>query len=164
MPKILAIDDNKDNLIIIKALIQEIFKDAIVFTAISGAKGLELAAAEIPDVILLDIVMPGLSGWEVCRRIKANPTTTRIPVIIQTVRHTLGEQEVIDRAHPDGLIAKPFAKSELLSAVETVLEQKASDGQPPFVVSNAACGVASGCINRTGCEFTTQTALRKLRA
>lgn len=70
--KILAIDDNPDNLISLKALLKDVFPKAAVFTALTGVKGLELAYAEDPDVILLDIIMPGMDGFELCRRLKAD--------------------------------------------------------------------------------------------
>ena len=70
--KILAIDDNRDNLISLKALISEAFPTAITLTASDGLTGLEMAATRDPDVILLDIVMPGVDGFEVCRRLKAD--------------------------------------------------------------------------------------------
>ncbi len=64
---ILAVDDNPDNLITLKALIGESFPDAAVITALSGQKAIDLAIEHDPDVILLDVVMPGMSGFEVCR-------------------------------------------------------------------------------------------------
>ena len=70
--KILAIDDTPDNLISLHALINESFPDVRTFTALNGAKGLALAAAEDPDLILLDIVMPGMDGFEVCRKLKSD--------------------------------------------------------------------------------------------
>ena len=69
--KILVIDDIRDNLISIKALIYEAFPDARIFTALNGQAGLELATSQNPDVILLDIVMPGMDGFEVCQRLKS---------------------------------------------------------------------------------------------
>ncbi len=66
MPKILAIDDINDNLISLKAIIADAFPGATVFTALNGPKGIELAIANNPDVILLDVIMPGMDGFEVC--------------------------------------------------------------------------------------------------
>ena len=84
MIKILAIDNNQDNLISIKALINEAFPEAIVYTALNGKKGLELAAAEDPDVILLDIVMPVMDGFEVCKILKGDKNLSNIPVVFVT--------------------------------------------------------------------------------
>ena len=82
--KILAIDDNRDNLITIRALIGEIYPGAKVITASSGKEGLELASLENPDVILLDIVMPGMDGFEVCVNLKSDKVLCDTPVIFVT--------------------------------------------------------------------------------
>jgi len=82
--KILVIDDNPDNLISIKALIMEAFPDALILTALTGTKGLELAIAEDPDVILLDIVMPVMDGFEVCKKLKTDKKLCEIPVVFVT--------------------------------------------------------------------------------
>ena len=82
--KILAIDDNPDNLITLKALIKEAFPDSLIFTALNGTRGLELASAENPDVILLDIVMPGMDGFDLCQLLKADKYLCNIPVIFIT--------------------------------------------------------------------------------
>ncbi|MCX6246961.1 MAG: PAS domain S-box protein [Bacteroidetes bacterium] len=79
--KILAIDDNKDNLTTLKALIRESFPDATVFTANNGAEGLRMAVAKDPDVILLDIIMPGIDGFEVCKTLKTDKSLSEIPII-----------------------------------------------------------------------------------
>ena len=84
--KILAIDDNQDNLTIIKALVSESFPEAVVFSALNGQTGLQIAFREEPDIILLDIIMPGMDGFEVCRRLKADPTTANIPIIMHTAK------------------------------------------------------------------------------
>jgi len=70
--KILVIDDNKDNLITMQALIKESFPKAVILTAQSGMKGLEIAAESDPEVILLDIIMPEMDGFEVCKRLKTD--------------------------------------------------------------------------------------------
>ena len=105
MIKILAIDDNQDNLISIKALIGESFPDALVLTSLTGTKGLELAAAEDPDVILLDIVMPGMDGFEVCKRLKNDKKLRDIPVIFVTA--TKGDKESRIRALESGAESFP---------------------------------------------------------
>jgi len=67
IPKILSIDDKQDNLITVSALLKSFLPDCSVITANSGAEGIEKAKAELPDVILLDIIMPGMDGFEVCK-------------------------------------------------------------------------------------------------
>ena len=84
MPKILAIDDNSDNLISLKAIMDDAFPGSIVFTALNGSKGIELAVANNPDVIVLDIIMPEMDGFEVCRRLKLDERVHDIPVVFLT--------------------------------------------------------------------------------
>ena len=78
--KVLAIDDNNDNLITIKVLVEEHLQNVTVYTANSGAKGLELAKTLMPDAILLDVVMPIMDGFETCKRLKSDPNLQHIPV------------------------------------------------------------------------------------
>jgi CheY-like chemotaxis protein len=94
MEKILAIDDNIDNLIVLRALLMESFPEAQFFPCQSGKRGIELAITENPDVILLDLVMPEMDGYEVCQALKANPATKIIPVIIVTAARTDKESRI----------------------------------------------------------------------
>ena len=92
--KVLAIDDNQDNLIILKALIKEAFPYATTLTALTGAKGIELAMTNDPDVILLDVVMPGMDGFKVCRILKADRSLSDIPVVFVTAIKGDKEQRI----------------------------------------------------------------------
>jgi len=123
--KILAIDDNQDNLISIKALIKEAFPDARIFTALTGEKGLELTIAEDPDVILLDIVMPGMDGFEVCGRLKADKMLCDIPVVFVTA--IKGDKESRIRALECGaeaFLAKPIDEYELTAQIRAMVKIK----------------------------------------
>jgi PAS domain S-box-containing protein len=125
MIKILAIDDNQDNLISIKALINEAFPNSMVFTALTGEKGLTLAAAENPDVILLDIVMPGMDGFEVCRKLKADPALSAIPVVFVTANK--GDRESRISALESGaeaFLAKPIDEYELTAQIKAMVKIK----------------------------------------
>ncbi len=82
--KILAIDDKQDNLTSIKALIKNYMPDLDVITSLSGKEGLSFAKLEKPDVILLDIIMPEMDGYAVCRELKNNVETKHIPIIMLT--------------------------------------------------------------------------------
>lgn len=88
MTKILAIDDNHDNLVVLQALLKTSFPDVQYYAALSGREGIDMAAGDPPDLIFLDLVMPGMDGFETCRRIKENPLLQRIPVIILTAERT----------------------------------------------------------------------------
>ncbi|MHB8129592.1 MAG: PAS domain S-box protein [Mobilitalea sp.] len=121
--KILAIDDNQDNLIILKALIKESFPYVAVFTALNGPKGIELAALEDPDVILLDIVMPGMDGFEVCRELKADRELIEIPVVFVTANKGDKESRIIAlECGAEAFLTKPVDKSELIAQIRAMLK------------------------------------------
>jgi PAS domain S-box-containing protein len=123
--KILAIDDIEDNLISIKALIYEAFPDAIIFTALDGKTGIEIAAQEDPDLILLDIVMPYMDGFEVCQKLKADKILSEIPVVFVTALK--GDKESRIRALEAGgeaFLAKPIDESELIAQIRAMRKIK----------------------------------------
>ena len=108
MPKILAVDDKKDNLIAISALLNALIPGCNVITAQSGAEGLKKAKTESPDTILLDIKMPGMDGYEVCNRLKDDETTKHIPVIMISAIKTESEDLVKGlETGADAYLAKP---------------------------------------------------------
>ena len=82
--KILIIDDILDNIITLQALIEEAFPETSIFPALNGLQGLEMARKEDPDVIFLDIVMPGMDGFEVCQKLKKDKDLGEIPVVFVT--------------------------------------------------------------------------------
>ena len=127
--KILAIDDNFDNLVTIKALLREVYTDAKILTALSGSEGIKMALAEKPDVILLDIVMPDMDGYEVCRRLKSNDMLAEVPVVFVTALK--GDKDSRIKALEVGaeaFLAKPIDESELIAQVRSMLKiQKANE-------------------------------------
>ena len=123
--KILAIDDNQDNLITIKALIQESFPDSSVFLATSGPKGLSIAETEDPDLILLDIVMPDMDGFEVCQILKSKHELKDIPVVFVTA--IKGDKDSRIKALEYGaeaFLAKPIDESELTAQIRAMVKIK----------------------------------------
>jgi len=123
--KILGIDDNKDNLVILKALVLETFPDATLYMALSGEEGLRSAYAEDPDVILLDIVMPVMSGYEVCKRLKADKKLSNIPVVFLTALKEDKDSRVLALyAGAEGFLSKPIDKSELTAQIRAMLKVK----------------------------------------
>lgn len=122
MPKILAIDDKADNLIALSALLRAMIPECAVFTADSGQKGLDLARREQPDAILLDIKMPGMDGFEVCERLKADARTGPIPVIMLTALRTESRDLVRGlEAGADAYLSKPVDENVLAAQVKTAL-------------------------------------------
>jgi PAS domain S-box-containing protein len=123
--KILAIDDNPDNLISLNALIKEAFPDARTLTALNGANGLELAAAEEPDLILLDIVMPGMDGFEVCRKLKADKAMSDIPVVFITALKGDKQSRILAlECGAEAFLAKPIDETELTAQIRAMVKIK----------------------------------------
>lgn len=127
---LLAIDDHLENLISLKALLKEAFPDAVVMTAQNGQKGIELASEREPDVILLDIVMPGMDGYEVCRILKADPFLTDVPVVFITALKGNKESRLTAlESGAEAFLAKPIDEIELLAQVRAMLKIKESNIQ-----------------------------------
>jgi PAS domain S-box-containing protein len=128
--KILAIDDNPDNLLTIQALVNESFSSATVLKAQSGKQGIKLATEENPDVILLDIVMPDMDGFEVCKKLKADKNLCDIPVVFVTALK--GDKESRIKALEsggEGFLAKPIDESELVAQIRAMVKIKTINEQ-----------------------------------
>jgi two-component system, OmpR family, alkaline phosphatase synthesis response regulator PhoP len=120
---ILVVDDNEHNLELIQAYLDELGGDVRV--ARDGSEALESIAASPPDIILLDIMMPRMSGYQVCERIKQNPSTRDIPVVMVTALNEVGDVERAVDAGADDFLTKPVNKLELLTRVRSLLKVRA---------------------------------------
>ncbi len=128
--KFLAIDDNQDNLITMRALIREAFPEARVQTATTGIEGIAIAGEEDPDVILLDIVMPEMDGFEVCQRLKSDPQTKEIPVVFVTAIKGDREHRILAlESGAEAFLAKPIDESELTAQLRAMVKIKAANRQ-----------------------------------
>ena len=117
--KVLAVDDSPYMLALMRLTLTG--ERCQVLEALDGGKALDLAAAERPDLVLLDVMLPGLDGLAVCRSLKADPATSTIPVIMLTAR---GRQNDVDAGLAAGAsdyITKPFSPRELLDKVDRLL-------------------------------------------
>ncbi len=125
---ILAIDDHPDNLTSLKAVVTDAFPHARFLNALNGAEGLELALAADPDVILFDIAMPGMDGFEVCRRLKADERTQHIPVVFLTTLETSRENRLkaLD-AGAEAFLPKPVEEVEMTAQIRAMAKIKAAD-------------------------------------
>lgn len=118
---ILAIDDNEDNLVVLRALLTDSFPDSSLHAARSGEEGIEAARAVNPDVILLDLVMPVMDGFEVCAILKADEELRRIPVIIVTAVKTEPESRVRAlKLGAEAFLSKPVDAAELAALVASM--------------------------------------------
>ena len=123
--KILVIDDIRDNITVIKALIKEAFPDAGFYSADNGKDGIVLAASVDPDVILLDVIMPGMDGFEVCKKLKNDEKLNLIPVVFLTALKTSAENRIKAlEAGADGFLTKPVEREELIAQVKTMIKIK----------------------------------------
>lgn len=119
---ILVVDDNHQNLELLQAYLEDIVCTTV--PAYNGIEALDIIASQPPDLVLLDIMMPKMSGFEVCRRIKNDPRTTDIPVIMVTALTEFGDIERAIDSGTDDFVSKPVNKLELLTRVRTMLRLK----------------------------------------
>jgi CheY-like chemotaxis protein len=117
--KILIADDNIPNVELLEAYLAGL--DYIIDTAGDGAETLEKVQTFAPDLILLDIMMPKLSGFEVCEKLKSNPHTQGIMILMVTALSELGDIERAVNAGCDDYLSKPVNKFELLKRVDNML-------------------------------------------
>ena len=127
MPRILIVEDNEMNRDMLSRRLER--KGYTITMAVDGGAGVEKAAAEIPDLILMDMSLPVLDGWEATRRVKANPLTKHIPVIALTAHAMTGDRDKAMEAGCDDYDTKPIDLARLLSKIERHLgKNKAAHG------------------------------------
>jgi CheY-like chemotaxis protein len=115
--KILYVEDNEDNIYMLKMRL-ELEGDFEVLVAENGERGCELAASERPDIILMDLEMPVMDGWEATRRLKSNPATRDIPIIALSAHALASEREKALTAGSDEFDTKPIEFERLLATVQ----------------------------------------------
>ena len=116
---VLVVDDNPQNVELAQAYLEAL--NCTTHVAVDGLDALAKVAAVKPDLILLDIMMPRMSGFEVCRRLKADPETRDIPIIMVTALNELGDIERGVEAGTDDFLTKPLNKLELVTRVKSLL-------------------------------------------
>src|SRR5438093_3347135 len=121
--KVLYIEDNDDDVYMLKMRL-ELLGTFEVLTAEDGEKGYEMAAAEQPDIILMDLEMPVVDGWEAARRLKGNPQTRDIPVIALSAHALGGEREKALAAGCDEFDTKPIEFDRLVATMRRVLAHR----------------------------------------
>jgi CheY-like chemotaxis protein len=118
--KILYIEDNDDNVYMLKMRL-ELLDDYEVLAAEDGEKGCELASSERPDLILMDLEMPIIDGWEATRRLKSNPQTRDIPIIALSAHALAGAREKALAAGCDEFDTKPIEFDRLVATIQRLL-------------------------------------------
>jgi CheY-like chemotaxis protein len=124
MPRILLVEDNEMNRDMLSRRLER--RGYTVVCAIDGQQGLDLAAREKPDLILMDMSLPVLDGWEATRRLKADGSLRRIPVIALTAHAMASDEEQARAAGCNDFDTKPVELPRLLRKIETLL-----GGSPP---------------------------------
>lgn len=124
MPRILLVEDNEMNRDMLSRRLQR--KGYSVLIAVDGEQGLATAYSEMPDLILMDISLPFIDGYEVTRRVKANPRTKHIPVIALTAHALLTDREKALKAGCNDYDTKPVDFARLTEKIETLLVKEKS--------------------------------------
>ena len=122
MPRILYVEDNDDNVYMLERRLRRKGYDVLV--APDGESGVDRARAELPDLILMDLGLPGIDGWEATRRMKADETTAGIPVIALTAHAMDGDCEKALAAGCDEFETKPVKFDQLLEKMATLLSDR----------------------------------------
>lgn len=117
-PKVLIVEDNPDNMITLKAILKGKY---IIAEAFDGERGLEMARSQLPNLILLDMALPKMSGEEILSILRKNKKTKNIPVIAVTAQAMKGDEEKFLKAGCDGYVSKPIDQEILLTEIERLL-------------------------------------------
>ncbi|MBI5670801.1 MAG: response regulator [Chloroflexi bacterium] len=117
--RILVVEDNRDNMMLVADILQSL--DYQVLLAADGRRGVDLAHAEKPDLILMDLALPFMDGWTAARVIKGTPELQHIPIIALTAHAMLGDRERALAAGCDDYVSKPINMGELMSKLARFL-------------------------------------------
>ena len=116
---VLIVDDNSQNVELLQAFLESL--PVKILTAADGVEALEKVAQAQPDLILLDIMMPRMSGFQVCRTLKSDPKTRDIQILMVTALNELGDIEQASDCGTDDFVSKPVNKFELITRVKSLL-------------------------------------------
>ena len=116
---VLIVDDNPQNVELLQAFLESL--PVKIVTAFDGLDALQKVAEHQPDLVLLDIMMPQMSGFQVCRKLKSDPKTRDIQVLMVTALNELGDIEQANEVGTDDFVSKPVNKIELLTRVKSLL-------------------------------------------
>jgi two-component system, OmpR family, alkaline phosphatase synthesis response regulator PhoP len=124
---VLIVDDNSQNVELLQAFLESL--PLKIVTAADGVEALEKVAEHNPDLILLDIMMPRMSGFQVCKRLKNDPKTKDIQILMVTALNELGDIEQATECGTDDFVSKPINKFELVTRVKSLLSVRHLKGE-----------------------------------
>jgi len=127
--KLLYVDDNEDNVYMLQMRL-ELLGDFEVVTASNGEEGCQVVDAERPDIILMDLVMPVLNGWEAINRLKSDPSTRNIPIVALSAHALAGEREKAIGAGADEFDTKPIEFDRLVATLRRILARRQRSAAP----------------------------------
>lgn len=153
--KILIVDDDIDSLRLIGLMLQRHGYEVVA--ANTGGQALSKAVAEQPDLIILDVMMPDMNGLEVCRRLRGNPSTQPIPIIMFTAKTLIDDKVKGFEAGADDYLTKPTHPAELASRVRAIMERKAA--KTPDSDNQGGLGTSVGFVGVKGGVGTTTVAV-----
>ncbi len=118
-PKILLVDDQESVQKLLDAILK--VRNYDVVYASNGLDAIEIAFSVKPDLVLLDVMMPGMDGFKVCQALKGNSATKEIPVVFLTARGDDSDREMGERVGASGFVKKPFRSAELLGIISSLI-------------------------------------------
>ncbi len=122
MANILIVEDDPEAARILElSLKREQYKTIV---ALNGTQGLIAVQTQHPDLILLDLMMPDIDGYEVCRRIRAHPGTVGLPIIVVSAKSQDADKQMAAQLGANGYLTKPYRRADLLSLIQRCLSQK----------------------------------------
>lgn len=123
--KILLVEDNEDNRLVYRTILDHF--GFVVLEAADGEEGIRRARADGPDLILMDVSIPKIDGWEATRQLKADPSTSSIPIIALTAHALATDRAKAQEAGCDGYLAKPVEPRKVVEEVQKHLDRRAAD-------------------------------------
>ncbi|PON14647.1 hypothetical protein C2W62_27940 [Candidatus Entotheonella serta] len=124
LSRILIVDDNPSNIFVLEEMLRDSYH---VETAESGEEALDIAVDFLPDLVLLDIMMPGIDGYETCRRMRENPIFSGMKIVMVSAKAMKAERLQGYEVGADDYVTKPFDDDELLAKVQVYVRLKAAE-------------------------------------